>query len=104
MKAIAHGISDSTTGTATCYRLVTMGASEVNSQSNNKQDEAFDPSSGLASLGYEQGVLRRFTDIRKRELTSAELKRNFSLVGMIGFSFSIVTCWTALSGVLSKKW
>jgi hypothetical protein len=56
MKAIAHGISDSTTGTATCYRLVTMGASEVNSQSNNKQDEAFDPSSGLASLGYEQGV------------------------------------------------
>jgi choline transport protein len=30
----------------------------------------------------------------------AELKRNFSLIGMIGFSFSIVTCWTALGGVL----
>ena len=29
-----------------------------------------------------------------------ELKRSFSLLGMIGFSFSIVTCWTALSGVL----
>lgn len=29
-----------------------------------------------------------------------ELKRSFSLVGMIGFAFSIVTCWTALSGVL----
>jgi choline transport protein len=30
----------------------------------------------------------------------SELQRNFSLVGMIGFSFSIVTCWTALGGVL----
>ncbi|KAF1838196.1 GABA permease [Decorospora gaudefroyi] len=29
-----------------------------------------------------------------------ELKRNFSLLGMVGFSFSIVTPWTALSGVL----
>ncbi|KAF2085481.1 GABA permease [Saccharata proteae CBS 121410] len=29
-----------------------------------------------------------------------ELKRSFGMVGMIGFSFSIVTCWTALSGVL----
>jgi choline transport protein len=30
----------------------------------------------------------------------AELKRSFGLIGMIGFSFSIVTSWTALSGVL----
>lgn len=30
----------------------------------------------------------------------AELKRTFGVVGMLGFSFSIVTCWTALSGVL----
>ncbi|PVH94877.1 GABA permease [Periconia macrospinosa] len=29
-----------------------------------------------------------------------ELKRNFGLLGMVGFSFSIVTSWTALSGVL----
>lgn len=29
-----------------------------------------------------------------------ELKRSFGLVGMVGFSFSIVTSWTALSGVL----
>ncbi|EOD52824.1 putative gaba permease protein [Neofusicoccum parvum] len=29
-----------------------------------------------------------------------ELKRTFGMLGMIGFSFSIVTCWTALSGVL----
>lgn len=29
-----------------------------------------------------------------------ELKRSFSLIGIIGFSFSIVTCWSALSGVL----
>ncbi|KAL2870250.1 putative GABA permease [Aspergillus lucknowensis] len=27
-----------------------------------------------------------------------ELQRSFSLLDMIGFSFSIVTCWTALSG------
>ena len=31
---------------------------------------------------------------------NAELKRDFSLIGIIGFSFSIVTCWSALSGVL----
>ncbi|KAI9925518.1 hypothetical protein ASPWEDRAFT_543025 [Aspergillus wentii DTO 134E9] len=36
----------------------------------------------LEGLGYEQ-----------------ELKRSFGLLGMIGFSFSIVTSWTALSGV-----
>ncbi|EME84474.1 uncharacterized protein MYCFIDRAFT_187469 [Pseudocercospora fijiensis CIRAD86] len=29
-----------------------------------------------------------------------ELKRSFGLIGMVGFSFSIVTCWSALSGVL----
>ncbi|KAK4994895.1 hypothetical protein LTR66_005164 [Elasticomyces elasticus] len=29
-----------------------------------------------------------------------ELKRSFGLIGMIGFSFSIVTPWSALSGVL----
>ncbi|KAJ9495694.1 hypothetical protein LTR99_010603 [Exophiala xenobiotica] len=52
-----------------------------------KQSEAFDPTLGneaqLAKLGYEQ-----------------ELKRSFSLLGMVGFSFSIVTCWTALGGTL----
>ncbi|KAI9723254.1 MAG: hypothetical protein M1812_001136 [Candelaria pacifica] len=29
-----------------------------------------------------------------------ELKRSFGLLGMIGFSFNIVTCWTALGSVL----
>jgi len=29
-----------------------------------------------------------------------ELKRSFGLIGMVGFSFSIVTCWSALSGIL----
>lgn len=29
-----------------------------------------------------------------------ELNRSFSLIGMVGFSFSIVTCWTALGGTL----
>ena len=37
----------------------------------------------LSKLGYQQ-----------------ELKRSFGLLGMIGFSFSIVTSWTALGGVL----
>ncbi|KAL8690621.1 MAG: hypothetical protein Q9218_003974 [Villophora microphyllina] len=37
----------------------------------------------LESLGYQQ-----------------ELKRSFGLLGMIGFSFSIVTSWTALGGTL----
>ncbi|OCB86159.1 amino acid transporter [Sanghuangporus baumii] len=29
-----------------------------------------------------------------------ELRRSFSLLGMVGFSFSIITSWTALGGVL----
>lgn len=29
-----------------------------------------------------------------------ELKRDFSLFGMIGFAFSVLTCWTALGGSL----
>ncbi|KAE9369601.1 amino acid transporter [Stipitochalara longipes BDJ] len=29
-----------------------------------------------------------------------ELKRSFSLFGMIGFAFSVLTCWTALAGSL----
>ncbi|KAI1612688.1 amino acid transporter [Exophiala viscosa] len=29
-----------------------------------------------------------------------ELKRGFSLFGMIGFAFSVLTCWTALAGSL----
>lgn len=37
----------------------------------------------LEALGYQQ-----------------ELKRSFGLIPMIGFSFSIVTSWSALSGVL----
>ncbi|KAG9812131.1 hypothetical protein KCU68_g20403, partial [Aureobasidium melanogenum] len=37
----------------------------------------------LEQLGYQQ-----------------ELKRTFNLVSMIGFCFSIVSSWTALSGVL----
>lgn len=29
-----------------------------------------------------------------------ELKRSFGLFGMIGFAFSVLTCWTALAGSL----
>jgi hypothetical protein len=46
-------------------------------------DEDISEDALLESLGYQ-----------------AELKRSFGLLGMIGFSFSIVTSWTALSGVL----
>ncbi|EAL87235.2 hypothetical protein KXX16_005573 [Aspergillus fumigatus] len=53
-------------------------------EEDNKQ--VFQPTAAedmrLENLGYEQ-----------------ELKRTFGLLGMIGFSFSIVTSWTALSGV-----
>lgn len=45
-------------------------------------DESTSEDAALEQLGYQQ-----------------ELKRSFGLIGMIGFSFSIVTCWTALSGV-----
>ncbi|KAJ9619935.1 hypothetical protein H2203_008209 [Taxawa tesnikishii (nom. ined.)] len=46
-------------------------------------DNVVEEDAALEKLGYQQ-----------------ELKRSFGLVGMIGFSFSIVTCWSALSGVL----
>ncbi|KAL4946697.1 hypothetical protein BDV06DRAFT_231771 [Aspergillus oleicola] len=51
-----------------------------------KQQDVFPPTVSedvtLEHLGYKQ-----------------ELQRSFSLLDMVGFSFSIVTCWTALSGV-----
>lgn len=46
-------------------------------------DETTSDDAVLQQLGYTQ-----------------ELKRSFGLIGMVGFSFSIVTSWTALSGVL----
>lgn len=30
-----------------------------------------------------------------------ELKRGFGFFGMVGFAFSVLTCWTALAGSLS---
>ncbi|KAJ5731918.1 hypothetical protein N7493_003399 [Penicillium malachiteum] len=45
-------------------------------------DTSTDEDVALEHLGYQQ-----------------EFKRSFSLFDMVGFSFSIVTCWTALSGV-----
>ncbi|ODM17586.1 hypothetical protein SI65_07261 [Aspergillus cristatus] len=53
---------------------------------SGKESQVFSGSSNedvrLGDLGYEQ-----------------ELKRSFGLLGMVGFSFSIVTSWTALCGV-----
>ncbi|KAK4989782.1 hypothetical protein LTR50_002956 [Elasticomyces elasticus] len=46
-------------------------------------DGLVEEDAALEKLGYQQ-----------------ELKRSFGLVGMVGFSFSIVTSWSALSGVL----
>lgn len=31
-----------------------------------------------------------------------ELKRSFSLISMVGFCFSILTCWSAVAGTLSQ--
>ncbi|KAJ5132384.1 hypothetical protein N7448_006542 [Penicillium atrosanguineum] len=54
--------------------------------SKEKDNEVFQDATNedvrLENLGYEQ-----------------ELKRSFGLLSMIGFSFSVVTSWTALSGV-----
>lgn len=44
---------------------------------------ALDEDAALNQLGYK-----------------SELTRSFGLLGMIGFSFSVVTSWTALSSVL----
>ncbi|KAK5135566.1 hypothetical protein LTR08_005046 [Meristemomyces frigidus] len=46
-------------------------------------DQNVEEENALEKLGYTQ-----------------ELKRDFSFIGMVAFSFSIVTCWSALSGVL----
>ena len=53
-------------------------ASEKEIFSDSVQEDAV-----LENLGYQQ-----------------ELKRSFGLLGMVGFSFSIVTSWTALGSVL----
>ncbi|KAL8727028.1 MAG: hypothetical protein Q9166_006326 [cf. Caloplaca sp. 2 TL-2023] len=53
-------------------------ATEKGSLSDNTHEDVV-----LSNLGYQQ-----------------ELKRSFGLLGMIGFSFSIVTSWTALGSVL----
>ncbi|KEF60573.1 uncharacterized protein A1O9_02134 [Exophiala aquamarina CBS 119918] len=64
-----------------------MATKQLSAIVQGQKNEAFDASMGnevqLAKLGYEQ-----------------ELKRSFSLIGMVGFSFSIVTSWTALGGTL----
>ncbi|KIW71030.1 hypothetical protein PV04_03248 [Phialophora macrospora] len=64
-----------------------MAARRLSSIVGGRKNDAFDATVAnevqLAQLGYEQ-----------------ELKRSFSLLGMVGFSFSIVTCWTALGGTL----
>ncbi|KAJ9198970.1 hypothetical protein DTO021D3_8572 [Paecilomyces variotii] len=59
-----------------------------------------------ASLGHatDAQVFSRTTaeDVRLEQLGyQQELKRSFGLLGMIGFSFSIVTSWTALGGVFT---
>ena len=59
-------------------------SSLVSARGSKAFDSSINDEARLADLGYQQ-----------------ELKRNFSLIGMIGFSFSIVTCWTALGGVLT---
>ena len=46
-------------------------------------DQTVEEDNALEKLGYQ-----------------AQLKREFSLIGIVAFSFSIVTSWSALSGVL----
>ena len=62
-------------------------AGELPNKKADKAGEPFDQATNddvlLEKLGY-----------------TPEFKRSFGLLGMIGFSFSIVTSWTALSGVL----
>ncbi|KAF2733790.1 GABA permease [Polyplosphaeria fusca] len=55
---------------------------------------ALDPSKeGLSDAASDAAVLEQLG-------YTQEFKRSFGLLGMVGFSFSIVTSWTALSGVL----
>lgn len=59
--------------------------SDVDEKSSTQQVFGQDAQEEVAleTLGYQQ-----------------ELKRSFGLISMVGFSFSIVTSWSALSGVL----
>ncbi|KAF2822893.1 GABA permease [Ophiobolus disseminans] len=60
-----------------------MAATPISDQEKKVIDDSNSDDAVLAQMGYTQ-----------------ELKRSFGLLGMVGFSFSIVTSWTALSGVL----
>lgn len=64
-------------------------------------DEAVAEDVALEQLGYQQGKLYEKAHLSWRASNfKSELKRTFNLVSMIGFCFSIVSSWTALSGVL----
>lgn len=52
-----------------------------------------------ASSDVDKTIINENTALQNLGYTP-ELKRSFSTPGIIAFSFSIVTCWTALSGVL----
>jgi hypothetical protein len=85
-----------------------MAARRLSSIVGGKQNEAFDSNvaneTKLAQMGYEQGKSSApshfLAELIADHFNLAELKRSFSLLGMVGFSFSIVTCWTALGGTL----
>jgi choline transport protein len=63
-------------------------------------DEATADDVALEQLGYQQGLSLEQCSLTTASDLSIELKRTFNLVSMIGFCFSIVSSWTALSGVL----
>ena len=63
-------------------------------------DETNSDDDVLAQLGYTQGKFCYHDSFDHILTCFPELKRSFGLLGMVGFSFSIVTSWTALSGVL----
>jgi hypothetical protein len=56
----------------------------------------------LEGLGYQQGMLVNLNWKIVSIDTSLELRRSFGLIGMIGFSFSIVTWYVNATSIFGK--
>ncbi|KAK9447540.1 Hnm1p [Limtongia smithiae] len=65
-------------------------------EDNKKMDESMAAAHGMETQGNADDLQLQTLGYKQ------ELKRSFSLLSMVGFSFAILTCWTALGSTLSS--
>jgi choline transport protein len=65
-----------------------------------KHDKAEPAAGGHGAVSSTDDIIKADVSDLNQLGYKQELKRDFSLFGIVAFSFSIVTSWTALSGVM----